>query len=88
MTFKADSTSNRETFFVVYRFPHFRTFSSPYSRPCWVRIPLARPRHRWKGNIRMNFKEIGINTRNWVDLVQNRDYWKVVENAALDLRVS
>ena len=28
--------------------------------------PLGRPRHRWEGNIRMQFKELGINTRNWV----------------------
>ena len=27
-----------------------------------------RPRRRWEDNIRMNLKEIGINTRNWVDL--------------------
>ena len=26
------------------------------------------PRHRWEENIRMDLKEIGINTRNWVDL--------------------
>ena len=26
--------------------------------------PLGRPRRRWKRNIRMDFKEIGINTRN------------------------
>ena len=29
--------------------------------------PLGRPRCRWEDNIRMNFKEIGINTRNWFD---------------------
>jgi len=26
--------------------------------------PLERPRHRWKDNIRMDLKELGINTRN------------------------
>jgi hypothetical protein len=26
--------------------------------------PLGRPRHRWEDNIRMDLKEIGINTRN------------------------
>ena len=29
--------------------------------------PLGRPRHRRENNIRMDLKEIGINTRNWVD---------------------
>ena len=28
--------------------------------------PLGRPRRRWEGNIRMDLKEIGINTRNGV----------------------
>ena len=36
-------------------------------------------------NIRMDLKEIGINTRNWVDSAQDRDYWRVV-NAVLYLR--
>ena len=29
--------------------------------------PLGRPRRRWEDNIRMDLKEIGINTGNWVD---------------------
>ena len=36
--------------------------------------PLGRPRRRCEDNIRMDLKEIGINTRNWVDLAQDRDY--------------
>ena len=38
------------------------------------KIHLGRLRHRWEDNIRMNFKEIDINMRNWVDLVQNRNF--------------
>ena len=37
---------------------------------------LQRPRRRWEDNIRMDLEEIGINTRNWVDLAQDRVYWK------------
>ena len=33
--------------------------------------PLGRNRRRWEGNIRMDLKEIGINTRNWVDSAQD-----------------
>ena len=29
--------------------------------------PLGRPRRRWEGNIRIDLKEMGINTRNWID---------------------
>ena len=36
--------------------------------------PLGRPRHRWKDNIRMDFKEMGISMRNYVDSAQDRDY--------------
>ena len=32
-------------------------------------------RRRWEDNIRMDLKEIGINTRNWVYSAQDRDYW-------------
>ena len=49
--------------------------------------PLGRRRHRWEDNIRMNLKEIGINTRNWIDSTQDRDYWRALVNAALTFRV-
>ena len=49
--------------------------------------PLGRPRRRWKVNIRMDLKEIGINTRNWVGLAQDRDYLRALVNLALHLRV-
>ena len=48
---------------------------------------LGRPKHRLEDNIRMDFKEIGVNMRNWVDLPQDRDYWSALVNAALNLRV-
>ena len=35
--------------------------------------PLGRPRHGWEDNIRMNLKEININTTNWFDSIQDRD---------------
>ena len=49
--------------------------------------PLESPTHRWEDNIRMDLKEIGNNTRNWVDTAQDRGYWKALGNAALNLRV-
>ena len=42
---------------------------------------------RWEDNIKMDLKEIGINTRNWVDLAQDRDYWGVLVSAALNIQV-
>ena len=35
--------------------------------------PSGRPRRRWEDSIRMNLKEIGINTSSCVDWVQDRD---------------
>ena len=49
--------------------------------------PLGSPRRRWVDNIRMDLKEIGIISRNWVDSAQDRDYWRALVNVALNLRV-
>ena len=47
--------------------------------------PLGRPRRRWEDNIR---EELGINAGIWVDSAQDRNYWRALVNAALNLRVS
>ena len=39
-----------------------------------TRRPLGGPKHRWEENIRIDLKEIGVNTRNWVDSAQDRNY--------------
>ena len=49
--------------------------------------PLGRPRRRWEESIRMDLEEIGINAGNWVDSAQDRNYWRALVNAALNLRV-
>ena len=49
--------------------------------------PLGRPRRRWEENIRMDLEELGISADNWVDSAQDRDYWRALVNAALNLRV-
>ena len=52
------------------------------------KIPLWRPRRRWEENIRMDLEEIGISAGNWVDSAQDRNYWRVLVNTALNLRVA
>ena len=49
--------------------------------------PLGRPRRRWKENIRMGLEEIGTNAGNWADSAQDRNPWRALVNAALNLRV-
>ena len=50
--------------------------------------PLGRLRPRWEDNIRMDLEEIGIYAGNWVVSAQDRNYWRALVNAALNLRVS
>ena len=49
--------------------------------------PLGRPRRRWEDSIRMDLEEIGINAGNLVDSAQDRNYWRALVSAALNLRV-
>ena len=49
--------------------------------------PLGRPRCWWEDNIRMYLEDIGINAENWIDSAQDRNYWRALVNAALNLRV-
>ena len=46
---------------------------------------LGRARRRWKDDIRKKKSlKNGINTRNWIDSAQDRDYWRVLVNNALN----
>ena len=48
------------------------------------KIPLERCRFRWEDSIRMDLKELDINTRNWTESANDRDYWRTLANAALN----
>jgi hypothetical protein len=50
--------------------------------------PLGRPRRRWKDNIKMDLREIGIDGANWIQLAQDRDQWQAFVNTVMNLRVS
>ena len=53
---------------------------------CTGKRPLGRPRRRWEDIIRMDLNEIGIN-RNWVDSAHDRDYWRALVIAVLNLQI-
>ena len=57
-----------------------------WSRLVWSG-PIAKPRSRWEDNIRIYPKEIGVNTRNCIESAQDRNFWRVLGNAALNLWV-
>jgi hypothetical protein len=49
--------------------------------------PLGRPRRRWEDGIRMDLREIGLGGVDWIRLSQNRDRWRAVVSAVMNLRV-
>jgi hypothetical protein len=49
--------------------------------------PLGRPRRRWVDNIKMEVREIGWDDMDWIDLAQNRDWWRTLVNTVMNLRV-
>jgi len=51
------------------------------SRPMW------RPRRRWVDNIKMDFQEVGCGYMDWIGLAQNRDRWRTLVSAVMNLRV-
>jgi hypothetical protein len=51
------------------------------------RRPLGRPRRRWVDNIRMDFGEVGWGDVDWIGLVRDRDKWRALASAVMNLRV-
>ena len=49
--------------------------------------PLWRPRHRWEDNIKMDLQEVIYGSMDWNDLAQDRDRWRALVNAVMNLRV-
>jgi hypothetical protein len=49
--------------------------------------PLGRPRHMWEDNIKLDFREIGIDGVNWIQLSQDRVQWWAFVNPVMNLRV-
>jgi hypothetical protein len=53
-----------------------------------VQRPLRRPRLRWEDNIRMDLVEVGWGDVHWIGLAQDRDRWRALVNAVMNLRVA
>jgi hypothetical protein len=49
--------------------------------------PLWRPRRRWEDNIKADLQEVGCGGMDWIELSQDRDRWRALVNAVMNLRV-
>jgi len=48
---------------------------------------LGRPKRRWEDNIKMELQEVGCGVLDWIELAQDRDRWRALVNAVMNLRV-
>jgi hypothetical protein len=58
---------------------------------CWGNLrerkrPMGRPRRRW-ADIRMDLQEVGWWGMDWIGLAQDRDRWRAIVSAVMNLRV-
>jgi hypothetical protein len=49
--------------------------------------PLVSPRRRWVDNIRKDLQEVGCGYVDWIGLAQDRDKWRKLVSAVMNLRV-
>jgi hypothetical protein len=49
--------------------------------------PLGRSRRRWEDNIKMDLRQVGCRGMDLIDVAQDRDRWRALVNAVMNLRV-
>jgi len=50
--------------------------------------PLGRPRRIWEDNIKKDLQEVGCGGMDWIELAQDRDRWRAIVNAVMNLQVT
>ena len=49
--------------------------------------PLRRLRHRWEDNIKIDLQEVGCGGMDWIELAEDRNRWRALVNAVMNLRL-
>jgi hypothetical protein len=52
-----------------------------------AKTPPGRPRRRWEDNIKMDLQEVVCGGMEWIELAQDRDRWRALVTAVMNLRV-
>ena len=48
---------------------------------------VSRPRHRWEDNIKMHLQGMGCGGLDWIELAQDRDRWRTLLTAVINIQV-
>jgi hypothetical protein len=54
---------------------------------CEGKRPLGKPGRRGEGNIKMDLREMGCGSMDWIELARDRDRWRELANAVMNLWV-
>jgi hypothetical protein len=49
--------------------------------------PPGRPRSKWEVNIKTDLQEVGCGGMDWIGLAKDRDRWRAIVNAVMNIRV-
>ena len=63
--------------------------------PCYILVgrpdgkgPLGRPGHKWEHNIKTDLQELAWGDMDWSDTARNRNKWRKIMNAVINIRLT
>ena len=86
-TFSREVDSSLATLSHIIMAPAGLALALNHTAKCEYIRPLGRPRRRWVDNIRMDLQEVGCGYMDWIGLTQDRERWRTLVSAVMNLRV-